>query len=424
MNKREAEIFGKYVSINRKINKWTIEGLAKASNFSYSTVRNIEQGTSNINQESKNRIANLFGYERFMDNIGQIKLYKKILHHIVYLHSTAQIKEMLEYIKKILKKEELKSSFLFFQYYLLQFYYLVYTGEENNQRNQLKKILKENLNFFSNDEVAIFYDLLYIDSSQNDGNENTTHFLLKAYDCNPNSFLINLHLAMNLQRNQYLVSSLNYLENCKRLLYSCNSIYRFMQIGLLEASVMMDNGDRASAIHYFFHLLNEAERYHVDSIKSSILNNIAYTCFVDEDYINTLKYSLFALENENNVKLDVYFYIVFSHYKLKNTSAYQQSFLLAKKILSGTSYLYDLLLGIDSLFNDDIDQAIENFKIAAINTEKRMILDWSVWIWKYLCSLYQQTKNFDRFLFYQKKIEEIHQRRTSMSYFPKENKEI
>lgn len=413
MNKLEAEIFGKYVSINRRINGWTIEGLAKASNFAYSTIRNIEQGISNIDEESRNKIARLFGYERFMNNLNQKKLYKKILDHILYLHSTAQINEMLEYLKKILKNEELQSSFLFFQYHLLHFYYLVYTGKDCGKRKQLKNIIEENLYFFSNEEIATFYDLLYIDASENDLNENVTHLLLKAYDYNPNSFLINIHLVMNLQRNQYLAGSLTYLENCKRLLYSNNSIYRFMQIGLLEASIMADNGERAPALHYLFQLLHEAERYGIDIIKSSILDNITYTCFVDEDYFNTLKYSLLSLERKNNRKLDHYFYIAFSQYKLNNLTAYKQGFTFAKKMLLGTPYLYDLLLGLDYLIKKDLSKAIEHFETAAKNTEERMILDWSVWIWKYLCELFKETNNFEKYLFYQQKIEEIYQRRTS-----------
>lgn len=418
MNKLEAEIFGKYVLINRKINGWTIEGVAKASDFAYSTIRNIEQGISNINEESRNKIAKLFGYERFMNNLNQKKLYKKILDHILYLHSTVQIDEMLEYLKKILKNEELQSSFLFFQYYLLHFYYLVYTGKDSEKRKQLKNIIEENLYFFSNEEIATFYDLLYIDASENELNENVTHLLLKAYDYNPNSFLISMHLVMNLQRNQYLTCSLTYLENCKQLLYSNNSIYRFMQIGLLEASIMMDNGERASALHYFFHLFHEAKRYDIDIVKSSILNNIAYTCFVDEDYLNTLKYSLLSLERKNNMKLDHYFYIAFSQYKLNNITAYQQGFTFAKKMLLGTPYLYDLLLGLDHLIKNELNKAIEHFETAAKHTEERMILDWSVWIWKYLCELFQQTNNFEKFLFYQQKVEEIYRRRT-LRFYPK-----
>ena len=65
------------------------------------TIQNIEQGISNIDEESRNTMARLFGYERFMNNLNQKKLYKKILDHILYLHSTAQINEMLEYLKKI-----------------------------------------------------------------------------------------------------------------------------------------------------------------------------------------------------------------------------------------------------------------------------------------------------------------------------------
>lgn len=100
MNKLEAGIFGKFVSINRKINGWTIEGFAKSTDFAYSTIRNIEQGISNLDKENRNKIANLFGYERFMNNLNQRNLYKKILQHILYFHSTAQIQKMLEYLKK------------------------------------------------------------------------------------------------------------------------------------------------------------------------------------------------------------------------------------------------------------------------------------------------------------------------------------
>lgn len=112
-----------------------------------------------------------------------------------------------------------------------------------------------------------------------------------------------------------------------------------MQIGLLEASIMADNGERAPALHYLFQLLHEAERYGIDIIKSSILDNITYTCFVDEDYFNTLKYSLLSLERKNNRKLDHYFYIAFSQYKLNNLTAYKQGFTFAKKMLLGTPYL-------------------------------------------------------------------------------------
>lgn len=82
-------------------------------------------------------------------------------------------------------------------------------------------------------------------------------------------------------------------------------------------------------------------------------------------------------------------------------------------MLLGTPYLYDLLLGLDYLIKKDLSKAIEHFETAAKNTEERMILDWSVWIWKYLCELFKETNNFEKYLFYQQKIEEIYQRRTS-----------
>lgn len=65
MNQTEARIFGFFVATMRKQQEWTLEALAHATHYSYSMIRSIEKGTSNIDEEGRNRFARVFGFARF-----------------------------------------------------------------------------------------------------------------------------------------------------------------------------------------------------------------------------------------------------------------------------------------------------------------------------------------------------------------------
>ena len=65
MNKTKAQIFGLFLANHRKEKKLSLENIAQLTHCSVSAIRNYENGIQLPEFAQQNKIAQLFGYEKF-----------------------------------------------------------------------------------------------------------------------------------------------------------------------------------------------------------------------------------------------------------------------------------------------------------------------------------------------------------------------
>ena len=122
--KSTDRIFGRFLQVHRKEEGWSMENVGSHLHMSYSTVRRIENGELLPDHEQRNQIAQLFGYEKFLNQFDWDQWKEELmeLRHL-HVHDPAA---MLERLDAFLTRNELHASYFFAVFELLKLYRLVY----------------------------------------------------------------------------------------------------------------------------------------------------------------------------------------------------------------------------------------------------------------------------------------------------------
>lgn len=153
MNQTEARIFGFFVATMRREQEWTLESLAHATHYSYSMIRSIEKGTSQIDKEGRDRFAKLFGFSGFLDNYDQKDTMQEKLQHIQNAHNSLLRERRQALLQEILSDRALAASFLFPEYLLAVLFELVLSDGSQSQFTALCRQMEPALEFFSVKEL-------------------------------------------------------------------------------------------------------------------------------------------------------------------------------------------------------------------------------------------------------------------------------
>ncbi|MFA1014399.1 hypothetical protein [Dubosiella newyorkensis] len=397
----------------RKKYSWTLDALAHQTHYSYSMIRSIEKGISNLDEEGRNQFAHLFDFPSFKNNMQEKEKLLAQINEIDFLHCSLQNEKRKELIDQILSDRFLIASFLFPQYLLIELYKLVCDEEDEKKIEELRSLIESGIEFYSSKELAIYYHLLGIHANDIDSE---TSYLLQAYFYDPNSFMINLHLSMNTYFRQKLTEALQYLNRCKSLVFQYGSYFRFIQLSLLEAQIRIDLGDYQSSLQCLNRILLEKSVLDSD-LYESCLSLLAYGHFRKKDSLNALIYAQQALQTTSE-KPFLYLIIIFSAFRLNDSCFYSfvykaKDFLLDnKKMVNSFDELipWSLLIdGIVAWYQSNYYLAIENFKesIKAFDMDPLRS-----WILECLIELSEKSENLEWALHYQKELTDLVQNQT------------
>lgn len=95
--KSTDRIFGRFLQVHRKEEGWSMENVGSHLHMSYSTVRRIENGELLPDHEQRNQIAQLFGYEKFLNQFDWDQWKEELmeLRHL-HVHDPAAMLERLD----------------------------------------------------------------------------------------------------------------------------------------------------------------------------------------------------------------------------------------------------------------------------------------------------------------------------------------
>ncbi len=290
-----TRIFGFFMNYHRKEKGWSLENMGNELFLSYSTIRRIEYGEFLPEKKERDHIAQLFGYDSFLDNPFQIEEYDRQILIIRQEQTFRNNQRLFEKIHSFLNVRALKASYFFPQYLLLRFYENVMCSKE---LSSLLRSFEEILPYFycfSKEQQAIVYDLIGSAYLNNNQFVQSIDYFQKAAQQASTDLLVHIHLAMAYQYLKCDHECLNELNICKQLLFQCGSVYRMFQISQIEALVRAERGELEIAKTMLLNIFKEAKRLKDDYLINNLLNNLAYVFFIAEDYLNAILYSKEAI---------------------------------------------------------------------------------------------------------------------------------
>lgn len=315
MNQTEARIFGFFVATMRREQEWTLESLAHATHYSYSMIRSIEKGTSQIDKEGRDRFAKLFGFSGFLDNYDQKETMQEKLQHIQNAHNSLLRERRQALLQEILSDRALAASFLFPEYLLAVLFELVLSDGSQSQFTALCRQMEPALEFFSIKELGQYYDLcgMHVEDPAL-----KTRYFQQAFRYDPDSFLINLHMAMEAYFQQHLAEAMTCLDRCKARVFELGSYSRFVQIALLEAQIQIDLGQVDKALSCL-HALRSPECKKLDPYSSSeVLSLMAYASMRKNDMKSALGYAEAGLQ-ERSGHPTLHMVAIFAAFRLQDS---------------------------------------------------------------------------------------------------------
>ena len=408
MNQTESLIFGFFVRTFRKKNNWTLEALAHHTHYSYSMIRSIENGMSNLNEEGRNNIACLFGFQAFKSNLTEKSILISQLYEIDNDHAALKSTDRKELIRNILNDTSLIASFLYPQYLLIQLYGAVCDEDTNKEKvERICSLIESGLEFYTAKELSIYYNLLgmYVNDIQSE-----TQYLCQAFLYDPDSFLINLHLTMNACFHQKLMEALQYLNRCKSLVFHFGSYYRFIQILILEAQIHIDLGNYEHSLMCLKNILTEKENLD-PYLYQSCLSLLAFGFFRKKDMEAALYYAQKAMDKATKKPL-LYIIALFSAFRLQDESLFIIFIHKAKDHIISTTKTsdnsFDRIMPWNALINGIIKWHDHNFS-EAISEFENSIHAFEMdplrpWILECLIELAQTNQNPELAFHYQKEL--------------------
>ncbi|EOS59773.1 hypothetical protein C815_02013 [Firmicutes bacterium M10-2] len=413
----KSRIFGYFVAAMRKKNKWSIESLAHSTNYSYSMIRSIEKGVSNLDEEDKNRFARLFGFSSFQSNINNHYDWDMQLNALENAQITLQKEKQNQILHSILENRSLIASFLFPQYILMMFYDRITNDGNEHEINELQHWIEQMTDFYSPKEKALFFDLLGIYATDL---EKETAFFHTAYTYDPRSFLVNLHLAMNTYFHHRMMEASHYLEYCKSSLFQIGSIYRYIEISLLDAQLHIDLGNIDRAINTLINLLTNQDQMDL-YLRRSCLSLLAFGYFRKNDIRRAMDVA-FAAIDLGEAKPLLYVIILFAAFRLDDPR-FDLFVIRAKDHLYDVQSFestnsFDLLVpwnqiidGIIAWKNRKFEMTIQCFE----STLEPFAVDpLRPWILDCLVECARSSQNFELALYYQKEISSLLQNNSTL----------
>lgn len=368
-----------------------MENVGSHLHMSYSTVRRIENGELLPDHEQRNQIAQLFGYEKFLNQFDWDQWKEELmeLRHL-HVHDPAA---MLERLDAFLTRNELHASYFFAVFELLKLYRLVYETPVQKMmwdKEKRKKIFHEIerietlQDLFSDIHQSLYEELIGVANYESRHFEIACYHLEKAIRYDETSYIACSRLIDLYMITGYDGIARQLIDRAKELVFKEASATQFLQIAFLETILQARNGGYEQARNQFLRIQKEAGRIGCDFLRSACLEELACAASLAQDPLNTIVYAKRAIEqNGNHIDLSMYYHLLLAYFRIGNLSALKEW--CKKAPTKQWSSLRWFVQGIKAWSCNDYEIARESFHVLYSEAMLNKEMDWvdfflSIWI--------------------------------------------
>lgn len=380
--KTKAKIFGRFLQVHRKEKGWSLENIGSHLHMSYSTVRRIENGELLPDPEQRDQIAQLFGYEQFLDRFDWDR-WKEERRELRHLHVQDHL-AMLERLDAFLSRKNLNASYFFAVFELLKLYRLVYETPVRKMmwnKEKRKRIFKEIerieilQDLFSDSERSVYEELIGLAYYESRHFEIACYHLEKAIRYDETSYIACSRLIDLYMITGYDGLARQLIDRAKELVFNEASATQFLQIAFLETILQARNGEYEQARNQFLRIQKEAGRIGFDFLRSACLEELACAASLAQDPLNTIVYAKRAIEqNGNRVDLSMYYHLLLAYFRIGDLSALKEW--CEKAPTKQWSSLRWFIQGIKAWSCNDYETARESFHVLYSEAMLNKEMDW------------------------------------------------
>ncbi len=359
-----------------------MENVGSHLHMSYSTVRRIENGELLPDHEQRNQIAQLFGYEKFLNQFDWDQWKEELmeLRHL-HVHDPAA---MLERLDAFLTRNELHASYFFAVFELLKLYRLVYETPVQKMmwdKEKRKKIFHEIerietlQDLFSDIHQSLYEELIGVANYESRHFEIACYHLEKAIRYDETSYIAYSRLIDLYMITGYDGIARQLIDRAKELVFKEASATQFLQIAFLETILQARNGGYEQARNQFLRIQKEAGRIGCDFLRSACLEELACAASLAQDPLNTIVYAKRAIEqNGNHIDLSMYYHLLLAYFRIGNLSALKEW--CKKAPTKQWSSLRWFVQGIKAWSCNDYEIARESFHVLYSEAMLNKEMDW------------------------------------------------
>lgn len=330
--KTKAKIFGRFLQVHRKEKGWSLENIGSHLHMSYSTVRRIENGELLPDPEQRDQIAQLFGYEQFLDRFDWDR-WKEERRELRHLHVQDPL-AMLERLDAFLSRKALKASYFFAVFELLKIYRLVYETPVRKMmwnKEKRKRIFKEIerieilQDLFSDSERSVYEELIGLAYYESRHFDRSCDHLEKALNLDETSYMACMHLIDLYMIAGYDRLARQMIERAKELVFSEASATQFLQIAFLETILQARNGEYEKACQQFLRIQKEARKIRFAAMEPACMEELACAASLAHDPLNAILYAKRAIEQKgSSVDFSMYYHLLLAYFRIRDISSLEQ----------------------------------------------------------------------------------------------------
>lgn len=396
-----TRLLGAFIRTHRKTENMSINFMADIIKISKPYLSELEHGKHIPKPYTLKQITKVLDVP-FFDDTSTLDHLQKKLYRLFQYYAEMNKKEEYTLYQEIIADTTYEYSYSFLLYYLIKFMGSIRFQKELEQEGYYKDILLENVDLLSKDDKSILYDLLAVKCIKEKKYQKAQTYLTKGIEeeSSITSPMMYYHMCVVYQELDEASEALLCCIKAEELFHQQYAFNRILYLLMYKGNCLTHLGAISTAKSFYLTALEKCSFYNNFSLKSTILDNLAWNALKSKDYTGCIYYSDKAIEAGSTFH-DIFLYKPISLYYLNNYKDCRSAIEKAIGFYEEKTFNHTILSALSCLLKENFNNATMHLEAAL---EYHPDCENYIFILQMLCNIQEQQLDFKKLSYYQKEI--------------------
>ncbi len=358
-NNINRSLIGNILKSIRVENNIPMKKIASALKVSESTVSQIETGKNSATKEKINEICHVCGCS-FDYKTDREKMIDLVLY-IYAQYTNLSTDEMNSTIEEVKNNSFISCSYARFEYYLILYMDNIVNKNISNVEF-IEKMIEIGINSFTNNELAIYYDMQGLKYIYSKNSIKAVKFLEKSISFNSNFLMNNYHhCTIYLNLGYYNLAQI-FINKSLKIALEDVMIERLFHLLLNQASLYINTLQYQEADRINLKLLEESYVRNDLFLRYCVLSNLTLSSLLKKDFNDGFVYIGMIDQKYLNDDYDLILYQIMLYFFSNDYISTKNHIRKALGNTSISSYYKNFFQGIKYLMDNKFIKAIERIE--------------------------------------------------------------
>lgn len=336
-----------------------IKQIAKKMNVSESMISQLETGKNNFSKDKIIVYTNICGCS-FNFNINRRDIIEKLID-VYKIYSELKIEKFNNAISNLKKIPDIAFSSARFEYYLILYMDNIVNKNISNVEF-IEKMIEIGINSFTNNELAIYYDMHGLKYIYSKNSIKAVKFLEKSISFNSNSLMNNYHHCTIFLNLGYYNLAQIFINKSLKIALEDVMIERLFHLLLNQASLYINTLQYQEADRINLKLLEESYVRNDLFLRYCVLSNLTLSSLLKKDFNDGFVYIGMIDQKYLNDDYDLILYQIMLYFFSNDYISTKNHIRKALGNTSISSYYKNFFQGIKYLMDNKFIKAIDRIE--------------------------------------------------------------